>query len=376
MQAKKSKLLPIATHILAYLRQGKNLLAFSGGVDSSALFFVLLEHNIVFDIAIIDYGVREQSKKEVLYAKKLANKYEKSCHVLISEQIKKDFEASARKIRYSFFHKLITKYDYNNLITAHHFDDRLEWFFMQLTRGAGLNTLLGFQDVAQRIVKCKAYHLLRPFITYTKQDILQYNSENGILYFLDSSNEDISYKRNFFRKNIAKPLSIFNEGIKKSFLYLEKEYKALYPDVLVCMDYNLFTFRTHECEIHTIDMLAKRLGYIMSGRQKEELRCVLLKVGECVLGGKIVVAKNRDFAFVGLHISWFLRCFIEAYNNNVMKSFITLPCDMDKFFNTIKDSLFIDGIKIPKQKRDFYRIQKIPKKIRPMLYLNGLDIWQ
>jgi len=47
----------------------KNLLAFSGGVDSSALFFILLEKKIPFDIAIVNYHKREQSKKEVEYGK-------------------------------------------------------------------------------------------------------------------------------------------------------------------------------------------------------------------------------------------------------------------------------------------------------------------
>lgn len=370
-----SKKLVIANHILAYLKCGKNLLAFSGGIDSSALFFVLLEHNILFDIAIIDYGKREQSKEEVEYAKRLANEYKKTCHILISESITKDFEARARYIRYDFFHKLIIKHNYNRLITAHHFDDKLEWFFMQLTRGAGLNTLLGFQDITQRFIKQKVYYLVRPFIAYTKKDILQYNHANNIKYFIDLSNDDISYRRNFFRKYIAMPLREHFNGIQKSFLYLEKEYKLLYPDVIICVDYNLFTFRTHKHEIHTIDMLAKRLGYIMSSKQKEELFCILSNYGECVMGGKIVVAKNIDFVFVGLNISWFLECFIKTYKNNIIESFIMFPCDKDRFYNILKDIMLKDTIKIPKQKREFYRIKKIPKKVRSLLYLNSLDIW-
>ncbi len=45
------------------IKNQKNLLAFSAGVDSSALFFLLLEENIPLDIAIFDYNVREQSKE-------------------------------------------------------------------------------------------------------------------------------------------------------------------------------------------------------------------------------------------------------------------------------------------------------------------------
>ena len=57
---------------LNLLKSKKNLLAFSAGVDSTALFFLLNDSNIDFDIAIVDYGLREQSKNEVAHAKNLA----------------------------------------------------------------------------------------------------------------------------------------------------------------------------------------------------------------------------------------------------------------------------------------------------------------
>ena len=59
----------------------KNLLAFSAGVDSSALFFLLLNAKIPFDIAIVNYNIREQSKDEVVYAKDLAKKYNKEIFI-------------------------------------------------------------------------------------------------------------------------------------------------------------------------------------------------------------------------------------------------------------------------------------------------------
>ena len=65
------------------LKNKKNLLAFSAGIDSTALFFILLKQNIPFDIAIIDYNKRAQSKLEVAFAKALADKYNKKCFVKI-----------------------------------------------------------------------------------------------------------------------------------------------------------------------------------------------------------------------------------------------------------------------------------------------------
>jgi len=63
-----------------FLQKGKNLLAFSGGVDSSALFFLLLEKKIDFDIAIVNYRTRKQSDTEESYAKELADRHGKKCY--------------------------------------------------------------------------------------------------------------------------------------------------------------------------------------------------------------------------------------------------------------------------------------------------------
>ena len=69
------------------IRNQKNLLAFSAGVDSSALFFLLLEQSIPFDIAIVNYNLRVQSKDEVFYAKNLASKYKKNIFLSSSNLI-------------------------------------------------------------------------------------------------------------------------------------------------------------------------------------------------------------------------------------------------------------------------------------------------
>ena len=116
---------------LLKLKGKKNLLAFSGGADSTALFFLLLKHNIKFDIAIVDYGIRKQSKEEVSYAKEISSSNSLTCYVYNAPKIKQNFEAKAREIRYGFFEELIEKYKYENLLTAHHLGDRFEWMLMK-----------------------------------------------------------------------------------------------------------------------------------------------------------------------------------------------------------------------------------------------------
>ena len=133
------------------IRNQKNLLAFSAGVDSTALFFLLLKQNIPFDIAIVDYNLRVQSKEEISYAKELALKYNKKIFVKdIKLESDSNFEKTARDIRYKFFEKIISENSYENLITAHQLNDKLEWFMMQLSKGAGLVELIGFNEFEQK----------------------------------------------------------------------------------------------------------------------------------------------------------------------------------------------------------------------------------
>jgi len=84
------------------LQNAKNLLAFSGGVDSGALFYLLVSCGVSFDLAIVDYGVRRQSILEVEYAKELALQYNKKIFIACAPKFQGSFEKSARDFRYAF----------------------------------------------------------------------------------------------------------------------------------------------------------------------------------------------------------------------------------------------------------------------------------
>ena len=132
------------------IHSSKNLLAFSAGIDSTALFFLMIDNNINFDIAIVNYNQREQSKDEVIYATQLAHKYNKKCFISEFPKNKQFSEKSARDFRYNFFDEIIEKEIYKSLLTAHQLNDKLEWFLMQLTKGAGLTELFGMEEKSIR----------------------------------------------------------------------------------------------------------------------------------------------------------------------------------------------------------------------------------
>ncbi len=254
-----------------FLLNKKNLLAFSAGIDSSALFFLLIEHKVPFDIAIVDYEVRPESKREVAHAQTLAKQYSLKCHTTIAPKFESNFESQARTFRYAWFESLIAEHGYETLLTAHQLNDQLEWFLMRLTRGAGLHELIGMEPVQKR----SGYTLVRPLLAVSKAELLEYLTEHNYPYFVDESNHDTHHERNRFRHNFSDPLiERYGKGIRRSFSYLAHDKAVLDSG---------FSLLFQEKELHLLQMnhpdlapkaadkTLKNLGYLLSAAQREEI---------------------------------------------------------------------------------------------------------
>lgn len=284
----------LQTKELELFREGKNLLAFSGGSDSTALFFLLMENNIHFDIAIVDYQIRKESKEEVAYAQKLALTYNKQCYVYKAPLIERNFEASARQIRYSFFKELIDKYRYTTLITAHHLGDRFEWMLMQFCKGAGCVELAGMQSIQHY----KDYTLVRPLLHLDKSELLHYLALKKIPFFEDHTNFDLSITRNEFRHQYATPLLKKHlAGIKKSFEYLDKDRSFFTQETSIhtveeC-NYFLANMNTRS-KIIMIDKILKEKGYMMSASQKK-----MLSINNTfIVGRRYLIVQHKSYLLI------------------------------------------------------------------------------
>ncbi|EAI9960558.1 tRNA lysidine(34) synthetase TilS [Campylobacter coli] len=314
----------IKNEILSFLKKGKNLLAFSYGSDSSALFHFLVQNKIDFDLAMINYKTRKNSDLEEQKAKELALEFHKKIFIKSAPVIKGNFEKEARDFRYDFFEKICLEQNYDNLILAHHLNDQLEWFLMQLSRGAGLAEILGMQECEKR----QNYTLLRPLLFTSKDEILSYLKENDIFYFQDESNENEKYFRNYIRKNFSNAfVSKFYQGLKRSFFYLDEDRKKLYDLESIKEMQGLMICPKNES---LIAKAVKMKGLLLSAAQRKEL----LK-GDCVLGGKIGVVYKEEKAIV----------------------FKYETCQ-----------------KLPKEFKEACRIAKIPRLLRAYLYNHKIDI--
>jgi tRNA(Ile)-lysidine synthase len=281
---------------LEKLQNQNNLLAFSGGVDSTALFFYLLERNIPFDIAIVNYHTREESDKEVKYAKELAEKYNKK--IFVKDCLLEKFsEKKARDCRYKFFEEIIKKHGYNNLILAHQLNDRFEWFLMQFSKGAGLNELVAMGEKEER----DFYKIYRPFYNISRNEILSYLNELGVKYFYDKSNDNVKFKRNFIRHKFSNEfISLFKEGVKKSFKYLEKDKKLLFDKKIYRQKKMYFFEKSNpEIDIRIADKIIKKLGVLLTSKQRDE---IIKTDFSCVIQGKIGIDSNEKHIYIAPYI--------------------------------------------------------------------------
>jgi len=322
-------LITISPSILSNLHDSKNLLAFSAGVDSSALFFILLKEKISFDIALVNYGLRENASVEEQHAFNLAKQYHLKCYTIKAPTFRKNFEKNARDFRYNFFDTIMKEKEYENLLTAHQLNDQLEWFLMRLTKGAGTTELLGLEPLSKR----KNYTTLRPLLQHSKEELLNYLNKYQHPYFVDQSNFTEKYERNLFRKNFSdKLIDNYKEGIKRSFDYIREDKKNLLDGYREIFNHKkLYILSYHNSYIRTriIDKYLKILGYLLSSEQRK----IITTNDSVVFGGLWAVEIQNQYIY------------IAPYKKTTM----------------------------PKKFKELYRILRIPSKIRGYLYTIKLD---
>lgn len=283
---------------LNLLRKGKVLLAFSGGVDSTALFHLLLENGISFDIAHVNYHTRPSSDDEAQNAQDLANTHGLECFAHSVHLSGSNFEHRAREERYRFFEYLIKKHGYTYLLTAHQLNDRLEWMLMQLCRGSGLPELLGIRSRDQK----EGFTILRPLLEWDREEIEEYLRACHLAHFIDESNSDERYTRNRFRHRHSTPLMReYAQGLRRSFRYLEEDNESIIENVDFELCEELYCTKNPlsvRSLIYGIDKVFKSLGTVMSGNEKENLK----KEKWCVIARKYIVWIDIDYTFISPYI--------------------------------------------------------------------------
>ncbi len=206
------------------------LLAFSGGADSMALLDMLakLRSRIPFSLTLahVDHGIRgEEAARDRRFCMDTAAAYGLEICVLetdvprISRESGEGLEEAARRIRYDYFAKLMQEREIPILCTAHHADDHFETLLFRLSRGTGSAGMRG-------ILPARPFGggmLVRPILSLTRADILDYCRENNLQYVTDSTNADTAYARNRIRAEVTPILEEMFPGASRRALRLSED---------------------------------------------------------------------------------------------------------------------------------------------------------
>ncbi|MFP3833889.1 tRNA lysidine(34) synthetase TilS [Chryseobacterium sp. SIMBA_028] len=206
------------------------LLAVSGGADSMVLasLFRDLRDNIqgkehLFQIAHINYKLRgKDSDLDQNVVQRFCEKNHIKFHLYeVSEKDQKpenSIQLWARELRYAFFKEIRQREELEFLVTAHHLNDQLETFIINLSKAAGIKGLSG--------IPTNANCILRPLLSFSKKEIYQFAEQNDIEFREDLSNKKNDYLRNKIRNEIVPKLQETNdhflENFKKSSFYLNQ----------------------------------------------------------------------------------------------------------------------------------------------------------
>ncbi len=189
----------------------KFLLAVSGGADSMVLASLFKICDLKFEIAHVNYHFRgEDSNLDQKIVENFCIKYDIKFHLRdVSEDEKlkmKSLQNWAREVRYDFFFNLLEKENLDFIVTAHHMNDELETFIINLSRGSGIKGLCGIPQNENRI--------LRPLLKFSKSEIYAFAEKNKIDFREDKSNQKDDYLRNRIRNQIVPKM----EGVFPNFL--------------------------------------------------------------------------------------------------------------------------------------------------------------
>ena len=193
----------------------KLLVAVSGGVDSMVLCFLLNKLNLDFSIAHVNYNLRgNDSYLDEKFISEYSNKNQIDLFLKNVDLLdhNNSIQNRAREIRFSFFNEILSKYNFDFILTAHHLDDNIETIFLNISRGKKISIFSGMNVVNDSIVK--------PLLFNEKKDIINYAKQNNVIWREDRSNVQNKYLRNYIR-NILIPFFIkINNNYKSNFIDL------------------------------------------------------------------------------------------------------------------------------------------------------------
>ena len=362
-----------------FSRQDKILLTVSGGVDSMVLMSLCVNSGYNVGVAHCNFGLRgQESDEDEILVQERARKYGIECYnkrfdtTGEMERTGESMEMAARRLRYTWFAELCEKHGYTVIAVAHHIDDSIETFFINLLRGTGLRGLTGIHKQVGRIV--------RPLMFATRKEIMEYAMQKHIPYRDDSSNKSTKYLRNKIRlgliprireisprfpfimhQNIERLISaqrfiqgaidnIYNEAVTvESGVYTLHVDRIADPTSREFVIYEILSSR-FGFKGDTVDGLCKALAQNSSGKKfYSRSNVAYIDRGNIVITGigeddtcQITVREGQQRAYCGNSVLYFEVCDVDSLTTYNVPDNVAL-LDADKITYPITLRRWIEG---------------------------------
>lgn len=251
---------------LSFLRESKLLIAISGGLDSVVLTHLCHQANFNFVLAHCNFNLRGiESDDDEAFVLQLAEDIDVEVFIesFETKSFAKDHKIStqmaARELRYDWFYALSEQLEFDYILTAHHADDNLETFLINLSRGTGIDGLTGIPESNENII--------RPLLPFSRASLLQYANENRMIWREDRSNSSIKYLRNKIRLEVVPKLKESNPEILQSVIQTQhhlQDSKAIIEDAIAKVQKKVISTdgQTIKLKIKKLQKLSNSKAYL------------------------------------------------------------------------------------------------------------------
>ena len=297
---------------------GKYIVALSGGADSVSLLFVLkhLEHELGISVeaAHCNFHLRgAESVRDEEFCKQLCDRLAVPLHLIHFDTLAYadlhhvSIEMAARDLRYGYFENLRRDICAQDICVAHHRDDSVETVLLNLVRGTGLRGLRGIQP--------RNGNIIRPLLSLSREDIVQYLDALGESYVTDSTNLHNDVKRNKIRLDVMPLLRELNPSVSQSIFesslrvgealkVFDEAMKRSIADVTATSPSHHLTISPPHHLVISVDRLKQQpspeytLHEILSPRgfTSAQIEQIYGSLDTCS-AGKIVVSDSHELAF-------------------------------------------------------------------------------
>jgi tRNA(Ile)-lysidine synthase len=350
-------------HIIAnfpFLLKSRFFIAVSGGIDSMVLVHLFQHFRFEFGLLHCNFKLRgDESDADMRFIHDYAeaNNLQLKIGFFETEKIAKEMKVSiqvaARELRYQWFYEQMVENNVDYVATAHHLDDCLETFLINLSRGTGLEGLTGIPIQNDKI--------FRPLLPFSREEIEDYATKHNIKWREDSSNASDKYQRNKIRHLIVPVLKEINPTFLDSFqktLNNLKEAQSIVNDG----EYIIYKEVVKENENGTLLFDLKKLlqlpnynAYLYQWLKQFEFKAwnditnlVHAQSGKQVFSENYVLLKNRDTLILSNRINTSDETvFLIAKNQKEVKFPLKLSfCNVDDISVQATNVIFVDEEKL------------------------------